>query len=65
MERKWGVTDQVRGCQLQQKRGSRARRGPRSDVATRACVGTRSLHACIEVETRSYAGLRFDVETRP
>ena len=36
MERKWGVTDQVRGCQLQQKRGPRAERGPRSDVETRA-----------------------------
>ena len=55
---KWGVTDQVRGCHLQQKRGSRARRGPRSDVETRSSqsrvfVGKCSSQARIEVETEA------------
>ena len=54
---------------LQQKCGSRSGRGPRSNVKSRSlharvCVGTWSSYACIEVETRSYIGFRFDVETR-
>ena len=65
-----GVTNQVCGCQLQQKRGSRAGRGPHSNVETRSSQAsvyarTQISQACIEFETRSYADLCFDVETRP
>jgi len=64
VERKWGVTDQVRGCQLQQKHGSRTGRGSRSDVETlssqaRICVGMQSSQVRIKVETRSFSDLHL------
>jgi len=35
-ERKWGVTDPISGYQLQQKRGSRTGREPRSAEGTQS-----------------------------
>jgi len=58
VERKWGVTDRICCCQLEQKRESRAGCGPYSDVKTwssqaRFCVRARSSQTCIEVETEA------------